>query len=139
MTRSFRFQLALRATAGVVLGSAALSAVTLLTLRAVLDRELDRSILSVASIQAGSLADGATAAMHFHEWDITPDEVVLVRDLVRYAQVWQSDGVSLLRAVVAGARRAMHMAIGERPLGNGHWGTATGERPLGNGHWGPLG
>lgn len=97
MTRSFRFQLALRATAGAALGLAALSAVTLLTLRAVLDRELNSSILSVASIQAGSLADGEGGAMHFHEWDITPEEAASVRDLVRYAQVWQSDGVSLLR------------------------------------------
>ena len=77
---------------------AALSAVTLLTLRAVLDREIDASILSIASIQAGSLADGPEGTMHFHEWDITPAEAASVRDLVRYAQVWQADGGSLLRS-----------------------------------------
>ena len=98
MTRSFRFQLALRATAGATLGLAVLSGVTLLTLRAVLDRELDRSISSVASIQAASLADGTNGGMHFHEWDLTPDEAASVSGLIRYAQVWQTDGVSLLRS-----------------------------------------
>ena len=98
MTRSFRFQLALRATAGATLGLAVLSVATLLTLRAVLDRELNRSISSVASIQAASLADGTPGGMHFHEWDLTPDEAASVSGLIRYAQVWRTDGVSLLRS-----------------------------------------
>ena len=98
MTHSFRFQLALRATAGATLGLAVLSGVTLLTLRAVLDRELNRSISSVASIQAASLADGTPGGMHFHEWDLTPEEAASVSGLIRYAQVWQTDGVSLLRS-----------------------------------------
>ena len=98
MTRSFRFQLALRATVGAALGMTALSVVTLLTFRAVLDRELNRSISSVASIQAASLADGTNGGMHFHEWDLTPEEAASVSGLIRYAQVWQTDGVSLLRS-----------------------------------------
>ncbi len=99
MTRSFRFQLALRATAGATLGLAALSGVTLLTLRAVLDRELDASIRSVASIQAASLADRTgDGGMHFHEWDLTPEEAASVSGLIRYAQVWHTDGESLLRS-----------------------------------------
>jgi len=98
VTRSFRFQLALRATAGATLGLAALSGITLLTFRAVLDRELNSSIRSVASIQAASLADGTSGDMHFHEWDLTPDEAASLSGLVRYAQVWRTDGVSLLRS-----------------------------------------
>lgn len=99
MTRSFRFQLALRATAGATLGLAVLSGVTLLTLRAVLDRELDASIRSVASIQAASLADRTgDGGMHFHEWDLTPEEAASVSGLIRYAQVWHTDGESLLRS-----------------------------------------
>ncbi|MGY8779354.1 MAG: sensor histidine kinase [Longimicrobiales bacterium] len=98
MTRSFRMQLAVRATAAVATGAAALSLVTILTLRGVLDREVDASILNIASIQAASLADGPTGSMHFHEWDLTPDEASSVRDLVQYAQVWDAEGVSLLRS-----------------------------------------
>jgi two-component system OmpR family sensor kinase len=80
------------------LGLVGISAVTLLTLRASLDRDLDASILNVASIQAASLTDAPDGQMHFHEWDLTPDEAASLRDLIRYAQVWQADGVSLLRS-----------------------------------------
>ncbi|MDA0328092.1 MAG: ATP-binding protein [Gemmatimonadetes bacterium] len=98
MMRSFRVQLALRATLAATLGLAALSAVTLTTLTVLLDREVNASILSVASIQAASLADGPDGAMHFHEWDLSADEAASVRDLIRYAQVWAVDGRSLLRS-----------------------------------------
>ena len=96
MTRSFRFQLAVRASVAAVVGLVALSVVSLITLRALLDQELNSSILNVASIQAASLADGPDGAMHFHEWDLTADEAASVRDLIRYAQVWDADGRSLL-------------------------------------------
>ncbi|MDE3004371.1 MAG: ATP-binding protein [Gemmatimonadota bacterium] len=69
-----------------------------MVLRVLLDREVDASILGVASIQAASLADGPDGEMHFHEWDLTPEEAVSVRDLVQYAQVWDENGVSLLRS-----------------------------------------
>jgi len=98
VTRSFRFQLALRASAGMTLGLVTLSAVTLLTLRAVLDRELNSSILNVASVQAASLTDEPSGDMHFHEWELTPEEAASVRDLIQYAQVWRADGTSLLRS-----------------------------------------
>ncbi|MEJ2205750.1 MAG: hypothetical protein P8170_16755, partial [Gemmatimonadota bacterium] len=35
---------------------------------------------------------------HFHEWELTPDEASSVRDLIRYAQIWDADGRSLLRS-----------------------------------------
>jgi two-component system OmpR family sensor kinase len=98
VTRSFRFQLALRAT--LVLGSAlaAISVVSLLTLRNSLDRELNTSIMNVALIQASSLTDRPNGEMHFHEWELTPEEANSVQDLIRYSEVWRTDGVSLLRS-----------------------------------------
>ena len=36
--------------------------------------------------------------MHFHEWQLTPEEAGSVRDLIRYAQIWSEDGQSLLRS-----------------------------------------
>lgn len=98
MSRSFRFQLALRAAVGMALGLAAIAAVTFYTVRSVLDGELDASILNVASIQAASLTDGPGGAMHFHEWELTPDEAASLQDLIRYGQVWRADGTSLLRS-----------------------------------------
>jgi two-component system OmpR family sensor kinase len=82
----------------MVLGLAAVAVVTFVSLRSILDGELNSSILNVASIQAASLTDGPEGEMHFHEWALTPDEAVSLRDLIRYAQVWQADGVSLLRS-----------------------------------------
>lgn len=96
--RSFRFHLALRATLGMALTVLLISVACVLGLRALMDRELDASILNLASIQAASVTDSPSGAMHFHEWTLTPDEAVSVRELVRYAQVWNESGQSLLRS-----------------------------------------
>ncbi len=95
--RSFRLDLAWRATLIVAVGLGAIAVVTYFALRAVLDRELDASILSVAQIQASSLTSAASGEMHFHEWELTPQEATSLHDVIRYAEVWRSDGVSLLR------------------------------------------
>lgn len=96
--RSFRLQLALRFTAvmGLVLG--VVMTAGWLALRGTLDRQLDASILNVASIQAGTVTDDPTGEMHFHEWDLTPEEAASVRNLNRFAQIWSEEGTSLLRS-----------------------------------------
>jgi two-component system, OmpR family, sensor kinase len=76
----------------------AMSLVTLGVLAVTLDRELDASVLSVASIQAASLIDSPDDEMHFHEWDVSPEEAASVRELNRFAQVWKSTGESMLRS-----------------------------------------
>jgi two-component system OmpR family sensor kinase len=91
-------RLALRATMIMALALAAVSVVSLVLLRSVLDGEIDATILEVAAIQAASLTDEQSGEMSFHDWELTPDEVDAVQDLVRYAQVWQADGLSLLRS-----------------------------------------
>jgi len=80
-------RLALRATTFAAGALAVVSVVSLLLLRTVLDREVDATVLEVASIQAASLTDEPSGEMHFHDWELTPDEVDAVQDLVRYAQV----------------------------------------------------
>jgi two-component system OmpR family sensor kinase len=96
--RSFRFRLARRFAGTITAGLIAISAMSLFTLRVVLDRELDASILNVATIQAASVTDSPSGAMSFHEWQLTPDEAASIQDLNRYAQVWRRNGVSLLRS-----------------------------------------
>jgi len=96
--RSFRFQLALRFTGTMALGVLLVSLASLLTLREVLDREVNANLLEVASIQAASVTGAPSGEMRFHEWQLTPQEAASLSDLVRYAQVWRSDGVSLLRS-----------------------------------------
>lgn len=97
MSRSFRFRLSARFTAAMAFGIGALSVLTYLAIREGLDRELNASLLAVASIQAATLTDPPSGEMHFHEWELTPDEAAQVRDLNRYAQVWNENGESLLR------------------------------------------
>ncbi len=44
------------------------------------------------------MTDDPTGDMHFHEWDLTPEEASSLRDLNRYAQVWSESGESLVRS-----------------------------------------
>lgn len=98
MKRSFRVQLAIRFTIAMVLAASALAATGYVAIRSVLNREIDASLLSVASIQAVSVTDDPSGEMRFQEWDLTPEEAESLRDLNRYAQVWNESGVSLLRS-----------------------------------------
>jgi two-component system OmpR family sensor kinase len=97
-TTSIRRILALRAT-GAMTAAFALVALAVLTgLRIQLDRELDASIVAVASIQASSVTDSPDGEMRFHEWELTAEEARSVTDLLRWAQVWSVEGRSLLRS-----------------------------------------
>lgn len=98
MAGTFRFQLALRYTATMAIGIFAVALFGYYALRATLDREIDASLLSVASVQAASVTDDASGQMNFHEWDLTPEEATALRDLNRYAQIWSAEGESLLRS-----------------------------------------
>ena len=96
-TVSFRFLLAVRVTLAL---SGAVTAVALLSyfaLRQALDRELEASMMAVASIQAATVTADPSGEMRFHEWELTPEEASSVRDLIRYLQIWNTDGESLLR------------------------------------------
>lgn len=96
--RSFRAALATRFALILGAGLAVISTLTVLSLGSVLDEELEASILAVASIQAASVTDSPDGAMAFHEWQLTPAEATSVQDLIRYAQVWDHSGRSLLRS-----------------------------------------
>ncbi len=98
MSRSFRDLLALRFAAITAVGMALCVAATFLALRHILDGELNASVLNVASIQAAALTDEESGDMHFHEWELTPEEAASIQELVRYAQVWSGRGESLLRS-----------------------------------------
>jgi two-component system OmpR family sensor kinase len=73
------------------------SALSYLGLRQGLDREVNASLLNVAAIQAAAVTDDPQGAMRFPEWELTPEEAVSVRDLIRYSQIWSGDGQSLVR------------------------------------------
>lgn len=98
MRRSLRFELASRYAAAVALGITLVAAIGYLVLRDTLDRQINASLIAVASIQASSVTDDPTGEMRFHEWDVTADEAALLGDLNRYAQIWSESGESLLRS-----------------------------------------
>jgi len=79
----------------LVLGVAA--ATGFFALRQTLNRQIDASLRSLASIQAASVTDDPSGEMHLHEWELTPDEAASVRDLNRWTEVWDESGESLLR------------------------------------------
>ena len=97
-TSSFRRQLTGRFTLAMAVALCAVMVIGYLALRETLDRQIDATILSVASIQAASVTDDPTGEMRFHEWDLTPEEAASVRELNRWAQVWSEEGQSLLRS-----------------------------------------
>lgn len=97
-TRSFRRQLAGRFTLAMAVALVAVMTIGYKALRETLDRQIDATILNVASIQAGSVTDDPTGEMRFHEWDLSPEEAASVRELNRWAQVWSEGGRSLLRS-----------------------------------------
>lgn len=95
--RSFRFLLAARFTLVMIGAVAALALLSFYALGQALDRELNASMVNVASIQAATVTDDPSGAMHFHEWELTAEEAASVRDLIRYLQIWSADGESLIR------------------------------------------
>lgn len=95
--RSFRFLLGIRASAATTAAVGAVAILSFLGLRQGLDRELNASLLNVATIQAAYVTDDSTGEMQFPEWELTPEEASSVRELNRYTQIWNAEGQSLVR------------------------------------------
>lgn len=98
MIRTFRFQLTLRFTAAMMVGSFAVASLGYVALRQTLDRQMNASLLNVASVQAASITDDPAGTMRLHEWDLTPEEAASLKELNRYTQVWSEEGQGLLRS-----------------------------------------
>lgn len=98
MRRSFSAQLAWRFSAAMALTTILLALAGYVALRVTLDRQINASLLSIASLQATSVTDDPSGEMRFQEWDLTPEEATSLRDLNRYAQVWSESGESVLRS-----------------------------------------
>jgi len=96
--KSFRFLLAVRFTVTMTGAVAAVAVLSYFALRQGLDRELNASMLNVASIQAASVTADPSGTMEFHEWELTAQEATSVRDLIRYLQIWNTEAESLVRS-----------------------------------------
>lgn len=97
MRRSFRFQLALRFAGAMGTGLVIVGLLSFLAVRETLDREIEATLLGVASIQAGTATAAEEGEMRLVEWELTAEEAEALRDLNRFSQIWGEDGRSLLR------------------------------------------
>jgi two-component system OmpR family sensor kinase len=94
---SFRAALALRVGAGALLLFLTLGFATALTLRSLLWRQLDATLVRIAETEAQAGAAATSSDFQFHEGVlIAPDDAV--PELSRYAQVLTSDGLSVQRS-----------------------------------------
>lgn len=98
MRRSFRAKLAWRFTLAMSLATLVVGVVGYVALRRTLDRQINASLLNVASIQAAAVTSDPAGDMQFQEWELTPEEAASIRDINRYAQVWNELGDVLLRS-----------------------------------------
>jgi len=96
-TSSFQTALAIRFTSITTAGMFLCVLGTFWAVRHIVDEELNGNLIEVASIQAAALTGEDSGEMNFPEWDLTPEEAASIEPWVRYAQVWDPSGLSLVR------------------------------------------
>lgn len=95
--RSFRASLALRVGLGALVLFLSLGLVMVLALRSLLRRQLDATLLRIAETEAAAGAAATSSDFQFHEGVLlAPGAAAL--ELTRYAQLWTSDGVALIKS-----------------------------------------
>lgn len=96
--RSFRTTLALHLATAFSVPTLVVVLAVHVAVKEILVRGLDRSLSSVASLQAGAIGQSPPGAMRLHEWSLTPEEAAAFRDVNWFVEVWDSAGQSLLRS-----------------------------------------
>jgi two-component system OmpR family sensor kinase len=69
-----------------------------LSLRSLLRQQLDATLLRIAETEAQAGAAASSSAFSFHEGVLLGEREGAVPELTRYAQLWSSDGVPLVRS-----------------------------------------
>jgi two-component system OmpR family sensor kinase len=96
---SFRLQLAIRIANAFTAALLVAALVVHVSLKRILIGELDRSLSSVASVQAGAIAQSPADDMRLHEWRLSPEEAEAIRDVNWYVEVWDQEAEPQLRTV----------------------------------------
>ncbi|MEE8446108.1 MAG: ATP-binding protein [Gemmatimonadota bacterium] len=104
LRRSFRGRLALRLGLTVLAVAAAGSTVGYFALRSLLLNQVDRTLLSLASIEASSAASSADSTVQFHDDVFLRSGSGSEAILSRFAQVWSLAGEPVLRTSNLGDR-----------------------------------
>lgn len=65
-----------------------ISAVTHLAVRSILLQQVDRSLSLVASLQASAVVESPPQRMELREWELQPEEIEQLQDVLWFIQVW---------------------------------------------------
>ncbi len=96
--KSFRTSLALRMAAGGLVLFVVIGAASVLALRGILNSQLDGTLLHLAEVEAQAGAATSGSEFEFHEGVLLSASEGSAAELVRYAQIWTSDGRPVIRS-----------------------------------------
>lgn len=96
--RSFRLALALRTAGAVFAITLLLGIISTFALRSLLYRQLDGTLLHLAEVEAQAGAAHTSSDFEFHEGVLLAASPGPSAELVRYAQLWTSEGQPLTRS-----------------------------------------
>jgi len=95
---SFRASLALRIGLGTLFVFVAMGTVSILALRSILSEQLDNTLLHLAEVEAQAGAATSGSDFEFHEGVLLASSEGPATELTRYAQLWTSEGLPLVRS-----------------------------------------
>jgi two-component system OmpR family sensor kinase len=96
--RSFRFQLALRFALTLLGIIVAVGAGSTLFLRERLYHQLDRTLMTLAEVEAEAGASTTSSSFHFHEGVFLAASRHPLSELTRYAELWEENGSAVVRS-----------------------------------------
>lgn len=102
--RSFRLQLAVRFAFTMLAILLAVGVAAVVSLRVILARQLDGTLLQLAEVEARAGASATGPSFRFHEGVFLAGSSLRSSELTRYAEVWSADGQSVVRSANLGDR-----------------------------------
>jgi len=104
MLRSFRVQLAIRFALTMLAVIAGIGVAATWSLRVILYRDLDKTLLHLAEVEAQAGASMSGSDFAFHEGVFLARTRLPLSELTRYAELWDAEGRSVVRSANLGER-----------------------------------
>lgn len=104
MLRSFRVQLAIRFALTMLAVIAGIGVAATWSLRVILYRDLDQTLLHLAEVEALAGASMSGSDFAFHEGVFLARTRLPLSELTRYAELWDAEGRSVVRSANLGER-----------------------------------
>ena len=113
MLRSFRVQLAIRFALTMLAVIAGIGVAATASLRFILYREMDATLLHLAEVEALAGASMSGSGFTFHEGVFLARTRLPLSELTRYAELWDAEGRSVVRSADLGER---HLPLPARAM-----------------------